>query len=110
MQLQTLNASTLADRLQKVLFEELRIRADFEKAELLDDDDLCAWSMHDSGACGRAAYCDGIPYTSTPPLFASSKILKASWQQGWIDAEENAEMSICPHCNSDSGLPCPTHD
>lgn len=109
MQLQTINASTLADRLYKVLLEELRIRAVFEKAELLRDDDQMTWLFHDSASCGRAAFQDGVPYSPTPPLFASVKLLRRGWQQGWLAAEESADMARCQDCNSDTGLPCPMH-
>lgn len=105
----TLNASALAQRLHEVLLEELRVRAEFEKAKLLEDEDRLLWSFFDAGVCGRTAYRDRVPYANTPALLASQPLLKNGWQQGWKGEQIDEEIERCPHCTY-SDEPCPEHD
>lgn len=103
------NASALASILHKQLIEALRVRADFDKAELLDDVNFLDEILFASEQCGRKAYTEGVPYSGIPRLFSSKKMLEIHWQEGWIDAENTAEKLDCPRCQSVDGQLCSHH-
>lgn len=74
------------------------------------DEELASYHYLDAG---HLAECQGrsdcIHRRRMPIMFRGERYLTASWEHGYAFQQESDEMAECPHCQDDTGNPCPTH-